>query len=33
VRSLHTKGESGVRLAMQQIDGEWKVEAWDSYRP
>jgi len=33
VRSLHTKGESGVRLAMQQIDGDWKVEAWDSYRP
>jgi ABC-type Fe3+-hydroxamate transport system substrate-binding protein len=33
VRSLHEKGEAGVRLSMVQMDGTWRVEAWDSYRP
>lgn len=33
VRSLHEKGESGVRLSMVQMDGVWRVEAWHSYRP
>lgn len=33
VRSVHEKGESGVRLSMVQVDGAWRVEAWDSYRP
>ena len=32
VRSLHEKGESGVRLSMMQVDGAWMVEAWKSYR-
>jgi len=32
VRSLHEKGESGVRLSMVLMDGAWRVEAWDSYR-
>lgn len=33
VRSLHEKGEAGVRLSMVQMDGAWKVEAWHSYLP
>ncbi|WP_322489368.1 hypothetical protein [Chloroflexus sp.] len=33
VRSLHEKGESGVRLSMVLIDDVWRVEAWHSYRP
>lgn len=32
VRSLHEKGESGVRLSMMQMDGAWMVETWKSYR-
>lgn len=33
VRSLHEKGESGVRLSMLQVDGAWRVESWHSYLP
>lgn len=33
VRSVHEQGESGVRLSLVQMDGAWRVEAWDSYRP
>jgi hypothetical protein len=33
VRSLHVKGESGVRLILVQMDGVWRVETWKSYIP
>jgi hypothetical protein len=33
VRSYHTKGESGVKLSLRRVDGNWKVESWHSYLP
>ncbi|NNJ12205.1 hypothetical protein EKD04_017890 [Chloroflexales bacterium ZM16-3] len=33
VRSIHASGESGVRLSLRRVAGDWRVEAWHSYRP